>query len=980
MRTPHPLPRRFLSALVAAAIAPAAMAGDPPFVADAGDDILVDAGNYETSGDSESVLVVRQGGKAEADQVGFTTQGKTAYAVSVSGPGSELTLASSTLETHGVGAHGLSLVDTGGPSALLRDVTITTHEGSAAGAHLLGSLTAATFAGGSIATAGYAANGVDALAGAVASLTDTRVATTGERASALVADGDGAGVRADHVTLTTTGGESHGVYVERLAYAVVSNGSSITTTGSRANAVNVNAGSGLVDVSGSTLATKGDVATGVDIYDATIVRVSDTRIETAGKGALGINNRGAFAEIDRVSIETNGASAYGVLAAGTYAGRVPHVQMTNSQIATRGKFGYGAAVSGGAKLALTHSTIQTDGVNAHGLRNEAGDLSVTGTRVTTAGAGAYGALLLKKAKFTMKGGSIESAHAAALGLDDPGLIRIGGDAVLKGGNGAFAEIDRQSTAPFTIVLDDTAHAIGDIRLDPAGDPSLPDGTRANVSIRHGAVWGGATSIVRRVDLENGGTWRVTGDSSVGALRNDNGFVHFTAPPVGDVALLDTVTTLTVTGDYEGRNGLLHMRSYLGDDASTHDLLHVVGNTSGASRITVQSLGGEGDFNREGIRLVRVDGRSDGTFELAGRAVAGANEYFLHKGSVSAPDDGGWYLRSTLPEPIVDPGQGDGDGDDGDVVDPPLPPVATLRPETGTYRANQTAVLDMFQSGPGAGVDDEPDASRGAAWARFERNHTTFDFRDQITTTTATSELTLGSDLWRGGEGAAVHVGVMAGVGRADTRGTSMLTRYSAKGRVRGATLGVYGGARMDSGSYLHGWVRHAHFNERVEGSALPQERYGSGTLAASVEGGHRWRIALGKASEAYLEPQAQVISTRLRGGAHVEANGTRVAPRHASGTTGRLGFRAAARWVTPAGHTASPYVTTNWYRRLGRLDATTFNTASFIGGAPRNAYAVKLGVTFLHQSGWRLWTDAETRFGARNYRRVAGTIGVRRAW
>ncbi|SEM81494.1 autotransporter family porin [Luteibacter sp. UNCMF331Sha3.1] len=975
MNTPLPPPRRLVAALVAALFSSAAVAADPPFVAD-GDELTVDPGDYATFGDSESVLSVLKNGKATADDVHFTTGGKHAHAVKVSGTGSQLDLTASSLTTSGVGAHGLSIADTGTTSAVLQGVTILTKEASAAGMHVTGAQTGATFTAGGIVTTGYAANAIEALRGAGAYVKDTRLETSGKSAAGLLASGDGAGISAENVDLKTTGEQSHGVFTEAEAFVVL-NASKVRTEGDGANAVNVNTKAGQANLFDTTLVTTGAAASAVSIFDGLVVHLTKSHIVTEGSGSIGVENRGAFVELSDVDISTKGRSAYGIVAkGGTYTDHQAGFSGTNLIITTEGRFAYGAAATDGGRVSLAKSGIETSGPNAHGLYDSAGDISVTDTRIETSGSVAYGALVSDGGKLSMKGGGIISAQAAALGLHDPGTIRIGGNAVLSG-NGAFAEVDPTSTRPFTIVLDDTAQAIGDIRLSDEPGPQPPDATKTLVSVRHGATWSGATTIVRNVDLQNGGTWRITGDSTIGAMRNDKGVVAFAPSDASKTA------TLTITGDYIGSNGLIRMRTYLGDDASPTDGLHVMGNTSGDGRIEVASLGGHGDYNRDGIRLVQVDGESKAQFVLAGRAVAGANEYFLHQGSVSQPDDGDWYLRSMVPEPTLDPEQGDESADDPidePVAPPDVPRAPVLRPETGTYRANQTAVLEMFQGGPGAGEDDEPDASQGAGWARFERHHTTFDFRDQITTTTSANELTLGSDLWRGGTAIETHVGVMAAVGQADTAGRSLLTRYAAKGRVRGAAAGLYAGMRSDAGTYLRGWTRFARFNERVEGNGLPTERYGSHTVSGSIEGGHRWRSAITRHTDAYLEPQAQIIATRLRGGTHTEANGTRVAPIHASGATARLGLRAAARWQTPGGHIASPYITTNWLRRLGRLDATQFDNTAIDGGVPRNAYALKLGVTFLRQSGWRLWGDVETRFGARNYRRVAGTIGIRRNW
>jgi len=974
LNTPLPPPRRVVAALAAALFSSATIAADPPFVAD-GDELAVDPGDYATTGDSTSVLTVLKDGIATADDVRFTTSGKHAYAVKVTGTGAKLDLTTSSLTTSGVGAHGISVADTGTNSAVLNDVTITTKEASAAGMHVTGARTGATFTGGGIVTAGYAANAIEALRGAGVYAKNTHLETSGKSAAGLLASGDGAGISAENIVITTTGEQSHGVFTEAESFVVL-NTATVSTAGDNANALNLNTKAGQANVFDSTLTTKGAAASAVSIFDALVLHMTKAKIVTDGSSAMGVENRGAFVELSDVDITTKGRSAYGLVAkGGTYADRQPSFSGTELRINTEGRFAYGASATDGGRISLAQSHIGTTGPNAHGLYDEAGDISLTDTTIETTGSVAYGALVVGGGKLSVKGGSIISTQSAALGLHDPGTIRIGGDAVLKG-NGAFAEVDPSSSKPFTLLLDDTAQAIGDIRLSDESGPRPPDETKTFVSIRHGATWLGATEIIRRLDLQNGGTWRVTGDSTIGALTSESGVVAF-APTDRDA-----VATLTITGDYKGNNGLFRMRTWLGDDASPTDLIHVMGSTAGDSRIEVTSLGGEADYTAEGIRLVQVDGTSDGRFVLAGRAVSGANEYFLHQGSRSHPDDGDWYLRSDLPEPIVEPGDGD-NTEEPDVppVDPPVGPSSpVLRPETGTYRANQTAVLDMFQSGPGAGEDDESDASRGAAWARFERHHTTFDFRDQITTTTSTNELTLGTDLWRGGTGIETYAGVMAAVGQAQTNGTSLLTTYAAKGRVRGAAAGMYGGMRTDAGTYLRGWTRFARFNERVEGSGLPNERYDSNTLSGSIEAGHRWRAALTRDADVYIEPQAQIIATRLNGGAHTEANGTRVAPRHASGATARVGLRTTARWNTPGGHIASPYIAANYLRRLGRLDATQFGSSSFTGGVPRNAYALKLGVTFLRESGWRMWGDVETRFGARHYRRVAGTIGVRRNW
>lgn len=974
MNTPHPLPRRYLAAVAAAAFARTA-AAEPPLIAD-GAPLTISPGTYETTVDSEFGLIAVNGGKAKGRDVYIKTSGKDAYAALVSSPGSTVTLTGGGLHTLGVGAHGLVVRNTQRTAAVFTNVAILTEDASAVGANFALDGAHGQFQGGSVETLGYAATGILAEDGGQFSLEGTTVTTRGDHARGLIASGASASLEANKTTVETHGIQSHGIHVDGTATATIAD-STVTTAGADAYALHTDGQSGLTTVSRSGLYTSGDNANAVMVHDSARVIIRDTRIETSGLRAAGVDDRAASLGLQGVDVVTHGRSSYGVVSrGGDFVDRDPKIDVRSSTITTEGAFAYGAAASAGGELTLSDSEVRTTGANAHGLWNDGGDIAVADSTIAVSGSGAYGALVSGGGNLEIEGGEVRSELSAALALDDAGLVRITNGAVMVGGNGSFAEVDPGSKRAFTVVLDDRASATGNIRLSVEPGPQPPDETKLSLDIRNDASWTGATTIVRHLSVENGGTWTVTGDSQVASLRNDHGIVAFSPAVPGAFG------TLTIAGDYEGNEGLFRMRGRLGDDTSPADLIHVMGNTSGTSLLAVDSLDGAGANTSEGIPLVRVDGRSDGTFQLAGRAVAGAHEYFLHKGSTSRPNDGGWYLRAFLPEPeIVEPSVEPETGTDPEEpIDPGLPPAPLLRPEVGTYRANQTAALDMFQGGPGGGEDDQRDDAHHGVWARFARRHTTFDLRDQLTTTTAANELTLGADLLRGSGAVESYMGVMAAAGQSDTRGTSLLTGYSAKGRVRGAAGGIYAGIRTDAGTYLRGWTQYAHFSQRVEGDALQQERYGSGALTASVEAGHRWRTALGKESDAYIEPQAQVVATRLRGGAHTEANGTKVAPEHASGATGRLGTRAAARWQTPNGHVASPYVAASWIRRLGRLDATQMNDEAFTGGVPRNSYALKLGVTFLRHSGWRLWGDVETRFGARHYRRVAGTFGIRKAW
>ncbi|MBZ9967098.1 autotransporter outer membrane beta-barrel domain-containing protein, partial [Mesorhizobium sp. BR1-1-2] len=113
--------------------------------------------------------------------------------------------------------------------------------------------------------------------------------------------------------------------------------------------------------------------------------------------------------------------------------------------------------------------------------------------------------------------------------------------------------------------------------------------------------------------------------------------------------------LTISGNYTGLGGLLLIQTELGDDSSASDRLVLSGGTaSGSTGIGVVNVGGAGaETTQDGIMVVQaVNGAtsSAGAFALDGPVAAGAFEYYLFKGGVTAGSAENWYLRSSLITP------------------------------------------------------------------------------------------------------------------------------------------------------------------------------------------------------------------------------------------------------------------------------------------------------------------------------------------
>ncbi|WP_233283063.1 pertactin-like passenger domain-containing protein [Agrobacterium tumefaciens] len=111
-------------------------------------------------------------------------------------------------------------------------------------------------------------------------------------------------------------------------------------------------------------------------------------------------------------------------------------------------------------------------------------------------------------------------------------------------------------------------------------------------------------------------------------------------------------TFTVSGDYVGNGGQIFLDTVLGSDGSASDKLVIDrGTASGSTSMNVVNAGGSGAAtSADGIMVIEaVNGATTagGAFALNSRVAAGAYEYYLFKGGVSAGPQDNWYLRSTI---------------------------------------------------------------------------------------------------------------------------------------------------------------------------------------------------------------------------------------------------------------------------------------------------------------------------------------------
>lgn len=721
----------------------------------------------------------------------------------------------------------------------------------------------------------------------------------------------------------------------------------------------------LDNVQASSDGSGGSFGYGLDI-DGGTARVSNSTLS----GSLsGVAMTGGELVMDASTIRSSG-TALSMAGSGTSG---PTATLSGSEVigAT------GATVSRGASLALAGSQVRGTGTGS-GANNGVGVVLNNATLVVSQGSTVEGSSSALSITGNAAGNStVQIDQSRLVSTTGPAIvmpltgnadIRIANGSTVEAGNGVILQVASGATANLEVA----ASALdGDI---------VGGSNRAvvNVALSEGASLTGAIINGNTVAVTDA-RWRLTADSSVQDLS------------VGGAAQLElgdgtTFNTLQVAGNYTGAGGTLVFNTVLAGDDAASDRLVIEGDSSGQTNVRVDNVGGAGAQTSQGIPLIDVGGASNGTFDLAGRAVGGQYEYFLFKGT----GDGNWYLRSALPDPCEADPTGPGCVDpepDPCVVDPTLPecvdpePVPVLRPEPGAYLANLQAAEGMFRLGY---HERQAGQNGGRAWVRVDGARSRFDADSrQLDVHGSSQALSVGSDLLRTAQGSAV--GVMLSSGNASSTSTSTLTGYYARGKVRGAAVGAYatwrsaGDGDPYTGFYLDGSLQHARFSNRVEGAGLVTEQYDSRAWQGALEVGHAFRLGRGDNGGVFIEPQLQVGYTRWNDVRHLENNGTLVTNDDANGTFGRVGVRLSGvtRWEGGAA-SVQPFIAAHWVR-TGADARVRMDDERVDARIPRDRGEFSAGASLVFANGFGAWGGLYLQQG-QGYHQRSAQLGLSYRW
>lgn len=728
----------------------------------------------------------------------------------------------------------------------------------------------------------------------------------------------------------------------------------ITANGKNSKGIIVDHASGNSEISlgvNSSIITDGEYGTGIEIRKDGDVAINAEKllIHTKGTKANAIDAYSGNINMIGGSVLTS-ENAGGIYATSKdiTANNAPSITIADSEINARtfGIYSEGANTN----INISDSSINTD-LDYFALGAASGAvIHANNTSIESK----HGIEALSLGKVSFSGISLIKTNAGiALDAGNSGEITGTGNALIDGGIRAY---DKSLIA---LNLDKQSVINGEINSDNSSRVELT--------------------------LSDKSVWNATNTSSLDTLSLNNSTLYIGKEPGAPFE----ERTVTIKGNYVGNDAAIYFDTVLGADDSATDKLIIRGDTSGNTDVYVNNVGGHGSQTLEGIKLIHVDGRSDGEFTQSGRIAAGAYDYSLVRGL--GTNNGNWYLTSQLNTPV--------NPDNPQPETPDSPTKHTLRPEGGSYTANHAAVNNMFnmQLRDRSGDTHYTDVTTGdikttSMWMRHVGDHQSwYDGSSQLRTQSNRYVMQLGGDIAQGSTNGHDNwrLGIMAGYGHDNNQTRSSATNYTSRGSVNGYSAGLYATWYADNtdhkGLYIDGWAQYGWFDNHVKGEGLASESYKSKGLTASVETGYTYKIgeffgSQGTINELYIQPQAQVTWMGVKSDDLQEVNGTRIDMNGNDNIQTRLGARTYLKSFNKIDEGRSryfqPFIEANWIHNT-RSFSTKMDDIRVNQEGARNRGEIKLGVEGQITQNFNLWGNVGVQVGDKGYNSNTATLGLK---
>lgn len=652
-------------------------------------------------------------------------------------------------------------------------------------------------------------------------------------------------------------------------------------------------------------------------------------------------------------------------------------------------------MSGGRIIGNLVTGLGNDTILISGTAFVGGNISVSGgdDHVTVSGGEVNGQILLSFGNddFIWTGGNLHSFVLMGAG-DDTALLQNLTSAQL-----AAAQLVDGGLGNDKLTLDNTK----------AGDPGLLPNWET-IQLDNGSELTLSGTTLKLGDSGSGtGTLGLDGTSTL--LVGTGVIEAFTAGQLVSVSnsgLIDMTTgssspndTLTLKGNYTGNGGRLALQSVLGGDGSPSDRLVIdQGVIGGSTAISVTNLGGAGAATlQDGIQVVQALNGASGSanaITLAAPVSAGAFDYRLFKGGVTAGTAENYYLRSTVPVqppgpeiivPLPSPGER------------PLPPNPGTEPEP-IYRKEVPIYAALFPAADQIvramlgtyhermGDQSQQQSGNGlAGWGRVYGSSSRQGFAGTVSPTldSTVKGFQAGSDVYTATDdsGRTHRVGLF--VSHSTLKGSvkgfngGWQDLDAGKTTLRADSLGVYWTLIGANQAYLDLVLTGSRFNGNNESDRGVKMKTRGHNITASAEVG--WPVQV--TQDWKVEPQAQLIVGKTK--LDSQNDGISDVKYDAdTSVTSRLGVRLRGDYNV-RGMPWQPYARANVWHASAGDNSVIYNRTTRIDTEQKSTtLEVSLGATVQVAPDVSLYGEVgyNRNLDSNTYNGREGTVGVRVAF
>lgn len=641
--------------------------------------------------------------------------------------------------------------------------------------------------------------------------------------------------------------------------------------------------------------------------------------------------------------------------------------ITNSTVSG---FQYGVAVSAGATVTITNSTLSAgtgtnSGVNG-GLINFDSNVTVNGGSISGNLAG-VGAISLNTgltfaSNTTLNGVAVSAASGPAI-LIAPARalppyaghtanVMVQNGTTLQGSNG-FA-VQARGDVTGNVTIDGANTVIG-------GDVGSDSTATLNLTLQNAASLTGNLTNLKSLAVNSNAVWRQAGDNTVSNVTMNGGTIDISGTALG-TSTLRTLNIGTLSG-----SGTFQMSTNLGTHSG--DLLNVTGAATGDYQVLVRNTGAQ-PTNFLPLTIVQTGGGGAGFGLVNGKVDIGVYTYKLQQ------QGNNWALVTDTGTP-VDPRTGEEtlDAATGDAGDPA---TGDLSPSTQTVLGLSSAAPSVWYGEATVlrsrmGELRMDDQRNSGVWARTFGKQ--FNGKPNAGTSYRQTQygVVAGVDgvvgqTW----GGSWLVGAMLG-----TSHSKLTFENASTGGVNSYSAGLYATWLGPTGWYFDGVFKYNRFQNSADavmsdGVAAHGSFNNNGVglqleFGRHLEFGDRW----------FVEPYVQFSALGVSGADYGLTNGMVSNSAHSGSVQARVGAAFGKTLTLPGGGAIQPYLKIALVQEFIKSNQTTINGMVFNNDLSGTRAEFGAGVIGQLRRNAQIYVEAETAVGKRLNQPWGAQIGVR---